>query len=466
MKTIKRTIAVLIALATILSCFAVMAGAITTSDILKRLSVVDSQGVEYYHSTDRNRLGNLKPGSYFQNGECWQYVLGLSKYIMGKGVSIPTTPSYLGSGRAGDYDRVQPTLRNCSYDQIVNLLKQSQPGDIIGFYNSCVSQTFGHIMLIGNNSNGKLTLYQAASGTSRKDVINLSAEGLRNLYSFGYGGRAHFYSNSYGICLFRHKDFSAHTHTKGEYVYNWAAHPHYSCYKCSVCGEIWEDKSTAKYSASCSECSGEDPIFDVTGATKPTAVKLGTCFGLKGKITCNKKITDVTAGIYTDSKGKNAVQKISVKPNSTSYDLYGKVNDSLIFNNLKKGTYYYRVTVTAKGTSKTLINKKFTVVPSITISGETKPTSVTKGNCFGLRGTISDVRKMTNVTAGIYTDSNGKNAKQKVSVNPNASSYNLNGKVNNELIFNYLPKGTYYYRVTAADSYGTEILINQKFTVK
>ncbi len=52
-----------------------------------------------------------------------------------------------------------------------------------------------------------------------------------------------------------------------------------------------------------------------------------------------------------------------------------------------------------------------------------------------------------------------------VEVTPNSKSYNLNGKVNNSLTFNKLPKGTFYYRVTAKDSYGTEILINQKFTV-
>ncbi len=223
--------------------------------------------------------------------------------------------------------------------------------------------------------------------------------------------------------------------------------------------------STTSENTSKTTSTTTTPVWNTNNLTVPGDVKRGSCFGLKGIVTCTVKMSNITAGIYTDSNGKNAKQKVSVNPGSTSYNLNGKVNNSLIFNNLPKGTYYYRITSTAAGKTNVLVNRQFRVVSSITISGVTKPTTLKKGNCFGLRGTISDVRAMNNVTAGIYTDANGKNAKQQVSVNPNASSYNLNGKVNNSLIFNNLPRGTYYYRVTARDSYGTEVLINQKFTV-
>ena len=240
-------------------------------------------------------------------------------------------------------------------------------------------------------------------------------------------------------------------------------------YKCKKCGATKIDKSKSQKNTNCKDCTGGDTGISIkisNDYTYPTEVRYGRSFGLKGTITCNKIMTNVTAGLYTDSNGKNAKQKISVNPNSKSYNLNGKVNDSLIFNNLDEGTYYYRISVTAAGTTKVIENIEFKIYTVFTISNATKPTSIKKGSCFGLRGVITNDKKLKNVTAGIYTDANGKNAKQKVSVNPNAKSYDLNGKVNNELIFNNLAKGTYYYRVTANNGTRTEVLINQKFTVK
>lgn len=45
-----------------------------------------------------------------------------------------------------------------------------------------------------------------------------------------------------------------HDCDKGEYVYYWKAHPHYNCYKCSVCGEIWPDRASSNFIDSCLEC--------------------------------------------------------------------------------------------------------------------------------------------------------------------------------------------------------------------
>ena len=46
-----------------------------------------------------------------------------------------------------------------------------------------------------------------------------------------------------------------HTCTKGEYVYYEAAHPHYSCYRCSICGNIWRDTSSTNVMESCTVCA-------------------------------------------------------------------------------------------------------------------------------------------------------------------------------------------------------------------
>ncbi len=47
----------------------------------------------------------------------------------------------------------------------------------------------------------------------------------------------------------------AHTCNKGEFMYYWAAHPHYNCYKCSVCGTVWDDKSETNVVQSCTDCT-------------------------------------------------------------------------------------------------------------------------------------------------------------------------------------------------------------------
>lgn len=44
------------------------------------------------------------------------------------------------------------------------------------------------------------------------------------------------------------------THSYDTYVYYWASHPHYKCYKCS-CGEVKENRNEPTYVSSCSECN-------------------------------------------------------------------------------------------------------------------------------------------------------------------------------------------------------------------
>ena len=196
-KTLNRSLSLLLVLTFVVSGLGMFsASAVTAYEILNKLTVLDRDGKS-------GTYGNLKPGSSYTNGQCWQYVKDISIYAFGTSLNIPNTASYTGGGSLRDYYRVRAALTNCSYDQIVDLLKLSQPGDIIGFKNSKVSATYGHIMFIGNNTGKKITFYQAASGSARKDTVNLTVSGLKNLYSFGYSGNASFSSSSYGISLFR-----------------------------------------------------------------------------------------------------------------------------------------------------------------------------------------------------------------------------------------------------------------------
>ncbi|MBE6737715.1 MAG: hypothetical protein E7566_03550 [Ruminococcaceae bacterium] len=66
-------------------------------------------------------------------------------------------------------------------------------------------------------------------------------------YPLESGGTKTVYSE---ISLF---DFT-HTCNKGEYMWYYAVHPHYNCYKCSICGEIKPDKNSSNKVSSCIDC--------------------------------------------------------------------------------------------------------------------------------------------------------------------------------------------------------------------
>ncbi|MCD8231927.1 MAG: phage tail tip lysozyme [Clostridiales bacterium] len=96
----------------------------------------------------------------------------------------------------------------------------------------------------------------------------------------------------------------------------------------------------------------------ISGATKPGTLSVGSSFTIKGKISSETKITSVTVAVY-DSDGNKKIGK-TVSPNAKTYDL-SKVDSSIKFGTLSKGTYTYKVTATNSAGKKTLISKSFKV---------------------------------------------------------------------------------------------------------
>lgn len=83
-----------------------------------------------------------------------------------------------------------------------------------------------------------------------------------------------------------------HTCDKGTYQYYWEAHPHYNCYKCSICEEIWEDTNSSNDVSSCEVCN---PPHSCTFAGRNEIITEATCTeaGIK-KVYC----TDESCGKY------------------------------------------------------------------------------------------------------------------------------------------------------------------------
>ena len=175
------------------------ASAVTAYEILDKLAIIDSEG---FYS---DGFGNLKPGTTGVPANCWQYVKRLSTYCFGASVSPPSSskPNYLSGSTLHSYYRVCAAITNCGFDRVIELLKLSQPGDLVGFYNNRVDSSDGHIFFIGNNSGERVTVYQEYSGVVHKDVFELTNAGMEKLFSPGYSGGGHFNSTSYGLALFR-----------------------------------------------------------------------------------------------------------------------------------------------------------------------------------------------------------------------------------------------------------------------
>ena len=182
-----------------------------------------------------------------------------------------------------------------------------------------------------------------------------------------------------------------------------------------------------------------------------------------------------------DGSGNKVSGQIgSYTPNTTSFDIRTTINNDLIFNYLAEGTYTYVVYATAQnGAQSTNFSfyrafiiagvKKTTAVPTITLSDATLPSTLAVGSNFGIRGIVqTDIGQITKVY-GAIVDSSGATVQDAVYY-PNTAEHNLRYSINNDLIFNDLPAGSYMYIVQAwAENDGAESskqVISQPFAVK
>lgn len=105
------------------------------------------------------------------------------------------------------------------------------------------------------------------------------------------------------------------------------------------------------------------PVLSITNPSLPSKVEANSSFRLEGIIsTSSGVITSVKASILS---GGTAIMSCSDSPNTTTYDIHGKINDTFTFRSLAEGNYIYVVEATAvnNGLSTTteLINQSFTV---------------------------------------------------------------------------------------------------------
>ena len=169
------------------------------------------------------------------------------------------------------------------------------------------------------------------------------------------------------------------------------------------------------------------------GMTVPNPLKTGNAVTVKGTVSSNYTLTNVTATIKTS--GGSVKYNQTINPNAKTFNL-NKWDNSLLFSRLAAGNYVY--TVSAKdssGASKTLVNQSFTVGTSVAVTGVTVTSGVPmmSGKTQTLKATVapsnasnksvswsSDATKTATVNAsGVVTGKitgTGKSAKVKITV--------------------------------------------------
>lgn len=118
----------------------------------------------------------------------------------------------------------------------------------------------------------------------------------------------------------------------------------------------------------------------------------------------------------------------------------------------------------ANGSGKVVGYSSAQSTSTLSITGETLPTTLHIGDMFGIRGTVISNYIIVEVK-GEIRNVEGYTV-QSISDFPDSKTYSLYGRINDHLIFNELAAGDYYYTLTAKDESGViKKLIDQRFSV-
>lgn len=195
----------------------------------------------------------------------------------------------------------------------------------------------------------------------------------------------------------------------------------------------------------------------------PVALVQGRGYSIGGVINSNYRIKRVEVGVY-NSAGKAITSKV-VNPNAWSFDI-SDIDWDIKFGSVPVGSFKYKISATDEKKTSVLVNSSFTVEgrSDLKIKSFNKPKKIKKGKAYSIKGKISSNNVLTNVTIRII-DSKGKTV-LKASAKPekNTKTFNIK-KLDNDVTFGKLQKGTYHYRIEATDTVKTKTLVNHQFKV-
>jgi hypothetical protein len=189
----------------------------------------------------------------------------------------------------------------------------------------------------------------------------------------------------------------------------------------------------------------------------PANLKTGSSWILKGAVISPSKLNYVDVWIENASGKRVAGMTKASNPNNFFFDIHSVDSQVKMQNVSSAGTYYY--CISAKNESGDVLNVKqaFTASGSTTsekiasykstaslpeepvITGATYPTTLSNGQSFGLRGTVSCRYPITEIRAKV-TNRVTKAVIFNVAVTPNANTYAIGNPtsepINDKLAFN------------------------------
>mgnify|MGYP000363232512 CR=1 FL=1 len=196
--------------------------------------------------------------------ECWVYANNIYNKIWGQRFS-------------NDFGDANNSLRNLSDSELTltsahlkAYVSNAKLGAVLRICNSEYlhgSDGWGHSQIIVQKDSNGFTVFEGG----------LSASPYCREKYYTWGGYLNSYSYAY-IKYIKWPGASAyvdsHTCDKGSYVYYEAAHPHYKCYKCSICGKVWRDTSAPTKLTNCEQCyprTATVTYYNADGAVWTTA---------------------------------------------------------------------------------------------------------------------------------------------------------------------------------------------------
>ncbi|MDY2509991.1 MAG: hypothetical protein SOW15_04255 [Ruminococcus callidus] len=224
-----------------------------------------------------------------------------------------------------------------------------------------------------------------------------------------------------------------------------------------------------KFTVTSNGSSTVSDTISVLGGTTIPNITVGKPVSIGGIVTSqSSNMTRLTIGVFNESG--TPLTGRTVVPNSKTYNI-ANLDAYVSFGDLSAGTYYYKVIATnGTHTNYTVVNQKFTVSDSssvtsdtIRITGGTTIPNIKVGNVVSIGGTVQSGSNITKITVGVYDQNNNLVTGQ--SAYPNTTSYNV-ANLDYYVSFGDLTAGTYYYKVLVTNGTNTNYaVVNQKFTV-
>lgn len=224
-----------------------------------------------------------------------------------------------------------------------------------------------------------------------------------------------------------------------------------------------------------------EPDIKISDYTAPAgSLEKGKGFGLRGKISCDEKMTNIKLGVYYRNN-EPTEQYISCDIESNNFDV-SSVDSKICFGKLEEGLYRYMIYASTEKGTKKLVQSDFIIgniadESKIEVKNTNFPSGVMKyGKSFKINCDILSVQPLRRVYSNIYKkNADGENDEIMWAIDiilseegsQQITSYSISEERSNTFDIANLETGEYFYQLAAVDFTGYKKILNETdFSVK